>query len=101
MMADDRIDALERHAMVMTEALTLTIDHVRALTVVNAALMAALDDTDRTAVREAALAGLGEGPQHERARGFIEAMTQDPAAAVADQQAAVSAALVDVPARLN
>ncbi|MCJ2018623.1 hypothetical protein MKK84_14450 [Methylobacterium sp. E-065] len=100
-MTDDRLAALERHAQVMTEGLTLAIDHVRALTTVNAALMAALDGADRTAIRVAALADLGDGPEHKRARGLIEAITQGPAAAVADHQATLTFGLLDVPPRLQ
>lgn len=100
-MMDDRLDALEQHARVMTEALLLAVSQVAALTAVNGALMATLDDQHRTVIREAALAAIGDGPHHDRACSLVEALTQEPAAAVAEHQTRISAALAELPARLQ
>lgn len=97
----DRLDALERHALVVTDALTLTLSHVAALTAVNAALIASLDPLDRSAIREAAITAIGEGPQRDQVCGLIEALTQEPAAAVADHHVSKPATVSDLPGRLQ
>lgn len=98
---DPRLDALERHALAMTDALILTLSHVAALTAVNTALLATVDVPDRAAIRDAALAAIGNGPQHTQVRSLIEALTQEPASAVADHHADLSVALADLPVRLQ
>lgn len=99
-MADDRLDALERLALVQNDAVRLLVDHVRALALVSAALVGTLDDEGRAAVREVALASLGQGPDHDRAAALIAAFTRDPVAVLADQ-AALSADLSGSPGRLQ
>jgi hypothetical protein len=100
-MSNDRIDALERHALVMTEALRRLIDCTSALAAVNGATMALLDPADRAAIHTAALAGLGDSPATERARGIVVELTHDPTAAQARLQAAVTSAQAARPARLQ
>lgn len=100
-MPDDRLSELEQHARMMADALLLAVSHVAALAAVNGALMATLDDQHRKVVREAALAAIGDGPHHEQACCLVEALTQEPTAAVVDYQTAVSTALAAVPARLQ
>lgn len=96
-MADNKLAALEHLGLVQNETLRLVVDHVRALALINTALIAALNGEARATVRQVALAGLGEGPGHERAAALIEAFTGDPAAALADHQVALS----DLPERLQ
>ena len=100
-MTDERLEALERLGHIQNDALHVLVDNVRALALTNAALMSILDGQDRAAVREAALAGLGQGREHERARRLIESFTREPAAAVVEHQADISAALADMPSRLQ
>ena len=100
-MGNDRLDALERHALIMTEALQRLIDCTSALAAVNGASMALLDPADRVAIRGAALAGLGDGPAAERARAIVVELTQDPATARVDHQAALSEAMASLPTGLQ
>lgn len=100
-MTDERLEALERLRHVQNDALHVLVDNRRALALTNAALMSILDGQDRAAVREAALAGLGPGPEHERARRLVESFTREPAAAVVEHQAEISAALSSMSARLQ
>ena len=94
---DDRIGALERLALAQAEALTLAIEHIRALEASTRALFAGMDERERVDVREAALAVLGDGPEAWRMIALVEALTAEPIAAQVEQQAAGA----DAPARLN
>lgn len=100
-MTDERLEALERLALVQGDALNVLVDNVRALALTNAALMSIVDAQDRAAVREAALAGLGQGLEHDRARRLVESFTREPAAAVVEHQAEVSDALAGMLSRLQ
>ena len=87
-MTDDRIAALEQLGHVQNATLLLVVDHLRASALLNAALLGTLDDASRDLVRRAALAGLGDNPEHQRAATLIEEFTRDPAAVVAGITAA-------------
>ncbi len=61
-MSNDRIAHLERLCLAQNDTLSVLIEHVRALALTNTALIATLTGEGRAAVRQVALAGLGEGP---------------------------------------
>lgn len=99
-MADERISDLERLALVQNDALRVLIEHVRALTVVNAALLSRLGgQIDRDVIREAALGALdAQGNVPGGLAGtLVEALTRDPA----EQAEAVGSTLADSLARLQ
>ncbi|WP_331308719.1 hypothetical protein [Methylobacterium oryzae] len=99
-MADDRLADLERLALMQNGALRVLIEHVRALTVVNGALLAQLSgQIDRDVIREAALAALDA---HWHIPGglagtLVEALTRDPT----DRQNVADLTLADSLARLQ
>lgn len=76
----DRIEALERHAAMVSEGLVQLVDHVRGLSIVTASVMAACSEQDRAEIRDVALASLGDAPADARLRPLIEAVTLDPTA---------------------
>lgn len=99
-MADEQIADLERLALMQNGALRVLIEHMRALTVVNGALLAQLSgQIDRDVIRESALAALdahGHVPGG-LAETLVEALTRDPG----EQAEAVGATLADSLARLQ
>ena len=86
-MVDDRITALEQLAHVQNETLRLLVDHIRAIALVSAAMAATLDEATREVVRAAALASLGDQPEHRRAAALVEEFTRDPATVMASVMA--------------
>ncbi|MCJ2102704.1 hypothetical protein [Methylobacterium sp. E-046] len=76
----DRIDALERHAAVVSEGLVQACDHIRALSIVVTTLLAAVNEPERADIRAVALASHGDAPEEARLRPLIEAITLDPTA---------------------
>lgn len=99
-MADERIADLERLALAQNDALRVLIEHVRALTVVNGALLAQLSgQIDRDVIREAALGALAaQGNVPGGLAGtLVEALTRNPG----EQAEAVGATLADSLARLQ
>ncbi|XYD10155.1 hypothetical protein R1A27_06480 [Methylobacterium sp. NMS12] len=96
----DRIGAVEQLAMAQNDALRVLIEHVRALTVVNVALLAQIGaQIDRDMVRSAALASLdahGHVPG-DLAGTLVEGLTREPA----EQQDDAGATLTRLSARLQ
>ncbi|MDH3031063.1 hypothetical protein [Methylobacterium fujisawaense] len=98
--ADEKIAALEHLGLVQNDALRVLIEHVRALTVVNVALLVQLGDRiDRDAIRSAASIALGA---HGHVPGglagtLVEALTREPAG----QQDDAGATLTRLSARLQ
>jgi len=99
-MSDERLADLERLALVQNDALRVLIEHVRALTVVNGALLTQLGgQIDRDAICAAARVSL-EAHGHVPgglAGNLVEALTRDPV----EQQDATGSALADSLARLQ
>ncbi|MGT2481762.1 hypothetical protein ACU4GR_29610 [Methylobacterium oryzae CBMB20] len=99
-MADERLADFERLVLMHDEVLRVLIEHVRALTVVNGALLAQLSgQVDRDVIREAALGALvtQENVPGGLAGTLVEALTRDPA----EQTEAVSSTLASLSARLQ
>ncbi|MGU3449624.1 hypothetical protein [Methylobacterium sp. 391_Methyba4] len=96
----EKIDAVERLCLVQNDALRVLIEHVRALTVVNGALLEQLSgQIDRDVIREAALAALDA---HGHVPGglagtLVEALTRDPT----DRQDVAGSTLASLSARLQ
>lgn len=99
-MPNERIADLERLALTQNDALRVLIEHVRALTVVNGALLGHLGgQLDRGAIREAALAAL-DAQRHvsgDLAETLVEALTRDPA----EQHDVAASTLAESLARLQ
>lgn len=99
-MADDRLADLGRLALLQNDALRVLIEHVRALSVINAALLSQLSDQiDRNVIRDAALGALatqGSVPGG-LAGALVEALTLEPA----EQQDVMGSTLASLSARLQ
>ncbi|APT31383.1 hypothetical protein MCBMB27_02092 [Methylobacterium phyllosphaerae] len=99
-MADDRLADLERLALVQNGALRVLIEHVRALTVVNGALLVQLSgQIDRDVIREAAFGALAAqgGVPGGLAGTLVEALTLEPA----EQEDVMRSTLASLSARLQ
>jgi hypothetical protein len=92
----ERVEALERHATIITEGLVQACDHVRALSIAVTTLLAAVNEPDRADIRAVALASLGDAPADARLRPLIAAVTLDPAV-----HTGIGAALAAVSGRLQ
>lgn len=99
-MADERMADLERLALTQNGALRVLIEQIRALSVVNGALLAQLSgQIDRDVIREAALGALAAqgGVPGGLAGTLVEALTRKPA----EQQDVAGSALASLSARLQ